>query len=156
EAARASVQAAAFRDVFNAFYQLILEARNERLERIRRQWPRLAPIDVGGADLLDVPLDDAYTAVVQAALTHRLDLMNARGQVVDAWRQIKVQANALQGVATVEYDLVSSTPPAGSNPLAFAAARTTNRLTINAQLPLVRRAERNNYRAALISYQRQR
>jgi hypothetical protein len=29
-------------------------------------------------------------------------------------------------------------------------------VTVNAELPLVRRAERNNYRAALISYQRQR
>jgi hypothetical protein len=82
--------------------------------------------------------------------------MNARGQVVDAWRQIAVQANSLQGVLDVRYDLSSSTPPNNSDLLSFAAARTTNRLTINAQLPLVRRVERNNYRAALISYQRQR
>src|SRR4029078_6018217 len=38
----------------------------------------------------------------------------------------------------------------------FSGDRTSHQLAINAELPLVRRAERNNYRAALISYQRQR
>ncbi len=147
------VQAAAFRDVFNTFYQLILEGRNERLEKIRQQWPKLPPIMVGGVDVADVPLDDAYTAAVRSALTQRLDLMSARGQVVDAWRQIKVTANALQGVFTVGYNLTSSTPAGGGNPFAFSGATTDNQLTFNAQLPLVRRAERNNYRTALINYQ---
>ena len=156
DVARATLQAAAFRDVFNAFYQLILEARNERLAAIRQQWPKLPTPTVGGQDLLETTLDDAYTAGIQGALNQRLDLMNARAQVVDAWRQIKVQANSLQGVFNVRYDLGSSTPPTGTEPFNFAAARSTNRLTFNAELPLVRRAERNNYRAALISYQRQR
>lgn len=153
---KASVQAGAFRDVFNAFYQLILEARNERLTQIRQMWPKLPPVLVEGADLLDLPLDDAYTTGIQTALSHRLDLMNARGQVVDAWRQIKVQANSLQGVFDVRYDLNSVTPAGGTNPAAFSSPRSSNELTINAELPLVRRAERNNYRAALIAYQRQR
>lgn len=108
---------------------------------------------VGGVDVADVPLDDAYTAAVRSALTQRLDLMSARGQVVDAWRQIKVTANALQGVFTVGYNLTSSTPAGGGNPFAFSGATTDNQLTFNAQLPLVRRAERNNYRTALINYQ---
>src|SRR5262249_4843550 len=43
-----------------------------------------------------------------------------------------------------------------NSPFAFAGSRTSNTVTFNAQLPLVRRAERNNYRAALIAYQRQR
>ena len=155
-APRDTAQAAAFRDVFNAFYQLILEGRNERLARIRREWPKLPAPVVDGADLLAVPLDDAFTVGIQAALTHRLDLMNARGQVVDAWRQIKVQANSLQGVFDVQYNLNSNTPPGGSNPVAFSGARTDHSLTLRGELPLVRRAERNNYRAALIGYQRQR
>lgn len=153
---RATIQAGAFRDVLSTFYQVVLEARTERLEAIRRQWPRLPGLPVDGIDLLEVPLDDAYTAGIQSALTHRLDLMNARGQVVDAWRQIKVQANTLQGVFNVQYNLQGSTPPLGSNPLAFSTPQTQNQLTFNFQLPLVRRAERNNYRAALIGYQRQR
>lgn len=150
---RDTIQAAAFRDVFNAFYQLILEGRNERLAQIRLQWPKLPPCLVNGVDVADVPLDDAYTAAIQAALTHRLDLMSIRGQVVDAWRQIKVTANALQGVFTVGYNLSSSTPTGGSNPFAFSGARTDHQLVFQGELPLVRRAERNNYRTALINYQ---
>jgi hypothetical protein len=154
--ARATVQAAAFRDVFNAFFQLILEARNDRLEEIRRQWPALPSLMVDGVNLLDVPLDDAMVAGMQTALSHRLDLMNSRAQVVDAWRQIKVQANSLQGVFNVQYNLGAGTPNGGSNPFAFSGARTDHQLVFSGELPLVRRAERNNYRAALISYQRQR
>jgi hypothetical protein len=155
-AVRAGVQAAAFRDVFNAFYQLILEGRNERLNQLRQQWPKLPPVVINGMNLVDSPLDDAYTVGVQTALSYRLDLMNARGQVVDAWRQVKVQANSLEGVFNVQYDLNLTTPAAGANPAAFSSTRSSNQLTINGQLPLVRRAERNNYRAALIAYQRQR
>ena len=149
-------QEAAFRDVFNAFYQLILEGRNERLAQIRRQWPKLPVVTVDGADLLDAPLDDAYTTVVQTALTHRLDLMNTRGQVVDAWRQIKVQANALQGVFDIQYNLNGNTPSGGANPAAFSGANTDHQVVFRGELPLVRRAERNNYRAAQIGYQRTR
>ncbi len=156
QAERAAEQAQKFRDVFDRFYQLILVARNERLEGIRRLWPQLPGVVVDGTDLVSVGIDDAYTAGMQAALTRRLDLMNARGQVVDAWRQVKVRANALQGVLDVEYNLDSSTPPGGGNPVAFSGSRTTHNLTFNAELPLVRRSERNLYRATLIGYQRQR
>jgi hypothetical protein len=103
-----------------------------------------------------VDLDEAYTAGIQAALSARLDLMNARGQVVDAYRQIAVTANSLQGVFDVRYDLDAGTPVGGNTPFAFSGDRTRHTLTIRGELPLVRRAERNNYRAALISYQRQR
>ena len=80
--------------------------------------------------MLGSSLDDAYTAVVQAALTNRLDLMNARAAVVDAWRQIAVTANALQGVFNVDYNLSSTTPPDSKNPFAFAGARSTSALPL--------------------------
>lgn len=153
---RESVQAVAFREAVNSFYQVVLEARGERLERVRSQWPALPPVIVDGVDVLHAPLDEAYAAGMATALTHRLDLMNARALVVDAWRQIAVQANSLQGVFDVRYDMTASTPAGESRPFAFAADRTRHQLTLRAELPLVRRAERNNYRAALISYQRQR
>ncbi len=154
--ARAVAQAAAFRDVFNAFYELVLEARNERLEGTSNNWPRLPSLPAGGVNMLTVPLDEAHTAGIQAALTSRLDLMNARAQVVDAWRQIAVEANALQGVLNVEYNLNAGTPVNGSQPFSFFGSHSRQQLTFNAELPLVRRAERNNYRATLINYQRQR
>ncbi len=154
--ARLSSQANAFRAVFNAGDLLILEARNDRLVLVRNQWPELPPLPVGDADALTAPLDDAYTAAIQTALAQRFDLMNARGQVVDAWRQIAIQANSLQGVFDVRYDLSSNTPTGGTNPVGFSADRSNHQLTFRAELPLIRRVERNNYRAALISYQRQR
>jgi outer membrane protein TolC len=149
------IQSGAFRDVFNAFFQVALEARNERLAIVRTQWPQLPSLPVNGTDVLTAPLDEAYAAGIQAALSERLDLMNARGQVVDAYRQIAVQANSLQGFFDVRYDLNSATPAGQNRPFGFSGDRTSHQLVINAELPLVRRAERNNYRAALIGYQRQ-
>ncbi len=154
--ARAAAQAGAFRDVFYSFYQVALEARNERLTDTRMKWPDLPSLPVSGADLLAVDLDDAYTVGVQAALSSRLDLMNARAQVVDAFRQIAVQANSLQGVFNVAYDLNAGSPAGDNRPFAFSGSQTRHTLTFTGELPLIRRAERNNYRAALISYQRQR
>ena len=35
---------------------------------------------------------------MRIALEYRMDLMNDRAQLYDAWRQIRVTANALKGV----------------------------------------------------------
>src|SRR6188768_4263213 len=137
--------------MFQAFFIVALEARNERLAETRNQWPELPPLPVGDVNALSTDLDTAYTAGIHTALSDRLDLMNARGQVVDAYRQIAVQANSLQGVFNVQYDLNAATPAGGNQPFGFSGDRTRHTLTFNAELPLVRRAERNNYRAALIS-----
>ena len=83
----------------------------------------------------------------------RLDLMNARAQVVDAWRQLRVTANALMGVATVQYNLQAQTTPGGVRPLAFSPEQTSQQLALNFQLPLNRLAQRNAYRTAQIDYQ---
>jgi hypothetical protein len=145
-----------FRRAFRAFVQVVGVARDERLEKIRADWPKLPAVCLNGVDLLAVSFDEATTAAQQYALANRLDLMNARAQLVDAWRQIAVRANSLLGVLDVTYHLDSTTPPGGSNPFAFSADRTRQRLTINGELPLVRRLERNAYRTELIAYQRQR
>jgi outer membrane protein TolC len=85
-----------------------------------------------------------------------LDLMNARAQVVDSWRQIAVTANALRGVFDVRYDLNTTSPRDEAAGLAFAGTRTQHTVTMRFEPPFVRRAERNAYRAALIGYQRSR
>ncbi len=145
-----------FRRVFATWVRLLGVAREERLAQVQRTWPELPKLCVDGVDLIDAELDQAMTVVAQAALTNRFDLMNARGQVVDAWRQVAVQANSLLGVANVQYHLDTTTPPLTTQPFAFDTRRTRNQLLFNGELPLVRRAERNNYRTALIAYQRQR
>jgi len=82
--------------------------------------------------------------------------MNARAEVVDAWRQVAVRANALLGVANVRYHLDTSTPPLTARPFDFRGDLTRSQLFLNGELPIVRLAERNGYRAAQIAYQRAR
>jgi hypothetical protein len=107
-------------------------------------------------DLLTAQADLAQQVAVQAALQNRWDLMNARAQVVDAWRQLRVTANALMGMFNVAYNLQSQSAPGSNQPLAFSAATTNQQLSLNFQLPLNRLAERNAYRTAIIGYQRAR
>jgi hypothetical protein len=156
EAARQQAKVILFRSVIGAFVQVLVEARNERLEIVAKQWPELPRVCVEGKDLLKTDLEEAEAVVDRTTLANRLDLMNARGQLVDAWRQIAVFANALLGTFNVQYNLTSFTPLMQAKPLAFGGSRTDNRIIFNAELPLVRKLERNNYRACLIAFQRQR
>ena len=132
-------------------------ARNERFNHVYTLWPELpkAPLD-DRIDLLTADVDEAQEAAVQAAMQSRWDLMNARAQVNDAWRQLRVTANALLGVFNVAYHLDSLTPPGRSDPFGFSSSRTNQELILNGALPLVRVAQRNAYRTALINYQRAR
>jgi hypothetical protein len=75
---------------------------------------------------------------------------------VDSWRQIAIFANALLGTVNVDYNLSTSTPATVNKPLSFGGSRNKHTVTLNTELPLVRVNERNNYRAALIAYQRER
>lgn len=149
-------QAIAFRYAFETGMLVAVQPRNDRLYEIRRGWPELPPITVDGFDVIRGPFDDSMTQVMQAALINRLDLMNARAQVVDSWRQITVTANALQGVFNVSYNLDSATPALGTNGLGLGGSRTRHQVVLDIEPPFVRRAERNEYRTALISYQRSR
>ena len=145
-----------FRDVANSFVLVVGEAREERNAQIRHSWPDLQPIIVEGTDLLHEDLDKAHAAAAQVALSNRLELMNARAQAVDAWRQIAVTANALMGVLNVGYQYNGNSPTGTNQPLNVGGSHATNQLVINGELPLVRMNERINYRTAQINYQRAR
>lgn len=149
-------QATRFRDLVNAFALVLSEARNERLIKLREEWPELARACVAQTDLVADEFDRAQTVVSQTALTERLDLMNARAGLVDDWRQVAIFANDLLGTFNVEYRFNSYTPAGQAKPLAFGGSRNQNQLFLNGELPLVRKLERNTYRAALIAYQRRR
>jgi hypothetical protein len=153
---RSRRQQLGFRYVVNEFVSVLTEARNQRLEQLRGSWPDLARLCVNGVDLLKTDLDEAEAAVAQTALANRLDLMNVRAQLVDAWRQVAIFANALLGAFNVQYHMDTSTPLGLAQPLAFDAHRTRQELILNTQLPLVRKQQRNSYRACLINYQRAR
>ena len=59
-------------------------------------------------------------AAERVALENRLDLMNNRAQLYDAWRQIAVTANALKGVFNVTVTNQITTPPTTTNPFGFS------------------------------------
>jgi hypothetical protein len=69
---------------------------------------------------------------------------------------VTVTANALQGVFDVEYDLSTNSPTGQNRPFGLGGSRTLHQIRLRIEPPFVRRAERNQYRAALIAYQRQR
>ena len=142
--------------VVNRFVEVLTEARNQRIKQLHEQWPKLKPVCIDGKDLMKGDIIESMDVAAQTALHNRLDLMNVRGQVVDAWRQLAVFANALLGVFNPEFSLTSQTPAGLAQPLNFNASRTQTQIILNTQLPLVRIQERNAYRASLINYQRAR
>jgi hypothetical protein len=145
-----------FRDVIAFWQKVLVEARDDRWAAVRKTWPDLPRACVDGVDLVKDDLLRSEAAAAQHALINRLDLMNVRAQVVDAWRQIAVFANALLGTFNVEYHLSSNTPLGQAKPLDIGGSRTTHQLIVDTDLPLVRKLERNSYRASLIGFQRQR
>jgi hypothetical protein len=151
--ARSVVQRRGFQLVHRSFLAVLEAPFAEKLATIRTSWPDLPPLCVDGVDLLRADEDEALAVITRAGLANRVDLMNQRAQVVDAWRKIKVAANALLGTVTVDYHVDSSTPAGQARPFAFGDGRTTHQLIFNFSPPLVRIIERNNYRSALINYQ---
>jgi hypothetical protein len=101
-------------------------------------------------------LEDLLAAAVRISMEYRLDLMNARATLYDAWRQIRVVANTLEGVLNVTLTNNVYTGPYTTNPFAFLSQAKNFSLVFNAELPLVRMTQRNNFRTALIDYQRAR
>jgi outer membrane protein TolC len=96
---------------------------------------------------------DSDTAL-RIALTERLDIMNARASLVDSYRLIAFNADALQA----DLDIVFSGDmrTARDNPLSFRAENSTLSAGLQFDAPFTRLLERNNYRQSLIDYQRDR
>jgi hypothetical protein len=145
-----------FRDVVSLWQKILVEARDERWMAIRKSWPDLPRCCVDGVDLIRDDLTRSEATAAQHALENRLDLMNVRAQVVDSWRQIALFANALLGTFNVRYSLFSNSPVAKAQPTDIGGSGNDHQLVLNTQLPIVRIQERNNYRTALIGYQRNR
>jgi hypothetical protein len=162
-----------FKRVFDAIdeWQRNPRRRLEDLPNFARQLPDLEDIVVDGRSVLEVypkdesgqlqpanedKLEDLLLAAERVSLEHRLDLMNARAALYDSWRQIRVTANALRGVFNITLTNQFLTPPTTTNPFAFVDQAKQFSLVLNAELPLVRLSERNNFRAAIINYERAR
>ena len=84
------------------------------------------------------------------ALVQRLDLMNQRGNLADAWRQIKLAGDDLRSIVDLRATQVMRTKD--DKPFDFTFDNSETRLSVALDTPLNRRVQRNNYRIALINY----
>ncbi|WZO95991.1 hypothetical protein EP7_002964 [Isosphaeraceae bacterium EP7] len=156
-----------FRSVFDEIDLWFMNPRRDinDLPLFANRLPNLEDVNIDGRSVLAMvrageerpEQEDALLQIaVRVAFENRLDLMNARAQLYDAWRNIRFTANALQGIFNVAVTNQILTPPNTTNPFGFIDQAKQFSLVLNAELPLVRVAERNNFRTALITYQRQR
>lgn len=101
-----------------------------------------------------VPVDLESERAFEIARDHRLDWMNVRAALVDRWRQIEIEANRLK--SDLDLTFSGDLGTVGDNPVKFRGANGRLRVGVAFDAPLTRLAERNDYRAALIAYQRAR
>jgi hypothetical protein len=91
---------------------------------------------------------------LELARENRLDWMNARARLVDVWRTIGVQANALQ--SAVDFSLFGGLGTIHNQAARFDGRTGTLRGALRFDTPLNRLAERNDYREAQVNYERAR
>ena len=100
------------------------------------------------------PIDLDPRTAFDIALGNRLDIMNNRAALVDTWRLIQFNADALQSDLTISFDGNVSTT--GNDALNFRGATSNLQARVRFDAPLTRLLERNNFRQQLIEYQRSR
>jgi hypothetical protein len=101
-----------------------------------------------------IPVDLSWQNAVEIARSNRRDWMNARAALVNSWRLIQFNANALE--SGLDIVIQGEMGNVGDNPLDFRASNGQLRAGLRFDAPLNRLAERNSYRQALIEYQQAR
>ena len=100
------------------------------------------------------PFDLEEEMALQIALDRRLDLMNSKGAVTDAFRGVEIAADQLESDLSVSASAELGTD--NDNAFRFDSDANEYNLGVNFDGPLNRFDERNNYRSAQINYQQQR
>ncbi|MCG8585697.1 MAG: TolC family protein, partial [Pirellulales bacterium] len=97
-----------------------------------------------------VPIELTPEQALEIARCYRRDWMNARAALVDSWRLIDFNANALES----DLDLVfeGDISNRGDNPLKFRDSTGRLRVGVEFDAPLTRLSERNQYRQSIIEY----
>tara|TARA_R110002096_G_scaffold114770_7_gene248817 strand:- start:4375 stop:6939 length:2565 start_codon:yes stop_codon:yes gene_type:complete len=99
---------------------------------------------------VQIEFDDAYSL----AESNRLDWMNARAGLVDSWRKIAVDAEALKNGLNLIVN--GDVPTTGTSAFNFDEDGGRIQIGLEIDTPITKLNERNNYRETLISYQRAR
>ncbi|MBL8891229.1 MAG: TolC family protein [Planctomycetaceae bacterium] len=106
---------------------------------------------------LDVrPLNVAPQTAVEFAIENRLDVMNSRGRLMDAYRLVEVTADALQSDLDVNLGANLRTDPTRNNAFSFEKSQHVYQVGVELDGPLNRLNERNRYRTAQVAYQQSR
>lgn len=137
-------------------YKLLSDSTNKFLADMRRV-AQAATLVQARARLESVTVDEVnipFDAAFQIALANRLDFMNGRTALVDTWRLIQVNADALQSV--LDFSVAGDIRSARNNPVSFRAPTSNLSVGVQFDAPLTRLVERNAYRESLINYQRSR
>ncbi len=111
----------------------------------------LKEITAQGFRELNLAIEEAQ----EVALACRLDLANDRNQVEDAERKVVVAADNLRTRLDLTGDLVIPTPDDVNQPGKLQTDKLTYTVGFDLDLPLERTRERNTYRSALISLDRE-
>ncbi len=98
----------------------------------------------------DIQLDE--NEALLTGLVQRLDLMNQRGDLADAWRQIKLTGDDLRSIVDLQATQILRTKSGDNDPFDFTFDDSETRLSVALDTPLNRRLQRNNFRIALINY----
>lgn len=114
---------------------------------LMRQSQELASEESAALSPVTIDMDDA----MMTALLLRFDLMNQRGFLADAWRQIKLAADDLKSVLNLNASHRLRTEK--NRPFGFTLEESETQLNLSFDAPLNRRAQRNDYRRALIGFQ---
>src|SRR5262245_2864647 len=100
------------------------------------------------------PIDLTPELALEIARESRLDWMNNRAALVDTWRLIEFNANALKSDLTLRFSGDIGT--LGNNAVKFRGETGTLRAGLEFDGPFTRLVERNNFRQQLIQYQEDR
>ncbi len=93
------------------------------------------------------------TAITYAHL-NRLDIMNSKATVMDAFRKTEVAADALESDLSVTGGVTVGSDPSRNNAFRFDSSANRYRVGVQFDGPLNRLNERNVYRSTQIAYQR--
>jgi hypothetical protein len=101
-----------------------------------------------------VPIDMTWDFAVELARRYRHDWMNARASLVDTYRLIFFNADALQ--STLDVTFRGDIRNVGDNPLDLSGRQGRVQMGLEWDGPWTRLRERNTYRQALIEFQQAR
>lgn len=99
-------------------------------------------------------IDLSPEVALEIARANRLDWMNNRAALVDVWRLIEFNANALKSDLTIR--MSGDVQTVRDNPLSFDENAGTLRASVQFDPPFTRLVERNVFRQQLIEYQQSR